>query len=154
MKLTPFLAFEIGVKHKTPRIDPFNSTMRTLGSASLSAVASAMALGSFTSLRTASPSSFQTVRNGSWRLSNIVIGVLLNMFFRFFLKPRTLYKTMPRRFQNKSVGALATALIGAWLSGCAPTPQARTFVDDFQRGLVAYERGDFTRARLLAAAGG
>ncbi len=60
---------------------------------------------------------------------------------------------MPRRFQNKSVGALAAALaaalIGAWLSGCAPTPQAQTFVDDFQRGLVAYERGDYTAARAF-----
>ena len=56
---------------------------------------------------------------------------------------------MPRRFQNKSVGALATALIGAWLGGCAPTLQARTFVDDFQRGLVAYERGDYSAARTF-----
>ena len=56
---------------------------------------------------------------------------------------------MPRRCQNKSVGALATALIGAWLGGCAPTLQAWTFVDDFQRGLVAYERGDYTAARTF-----
>ena len=56
---------------------------------------------------------------------------------------------MPRRFQNKSVGALTATLIGAWLSGCAPTPQAQTFVDDFQRGLVAYERGDYTAARAF-----
>ena len=56
---------------------------------------------------------------------------------------------MPRRFKNKFVGALATTLIGAWLSGCAPTLQARKFVDDFQRGLVAYERGDFTAARTF-----
>ena len=56
---------------------------------------------------------------------------------------------MPRRFQNKSVGALAAALIGAWLSGCTPTPQAQTFVDDFQRGLVSYERGDYTAARAF-----
>ena len=56
---------------------------------------------------------------------------------------------MPRRCQNKSVGALATALIGAWLGGCAPTLQAWTFVDDFQRGLVAYERGDYNAARTF-----
>ena len=56
---------------------------------------------------------------------------------------------MPRRFQNKSVGALAAALIGICLAGCAPTPQTRTFVDDFQRGLAAYHRGDYAAARAF-----
>ena len=56
---------------------------------------------------------------------------------------------MPRRFKNKFVGALATTLIGAWLSGCAPTLHARKFVDDFQRGLTAYERGDYQAARMF-----
>ena len=56
---------------------------------------------------------------------------------------------MPRRFQNKSVGALAAAIIYGVLVGCAPTPQAQTFVDDFQRGLAAYDRGDNTAARAF-----
>ena len=54
---------------------------------------------------------------------------------------------MPRRFQNKSVGAPAAAIIYEFLVGCAPTPQPQTFVDDFQRGLAAYDRGDYTAAR-------
>ena len=56
---------------------------------------------------------------------------------------------MPRRFQNKSVGALAASIICGFLVGCAPTPQAQTFVDDFQRGLAAYDRGDYTAARAF-----
>ena len=56
---------------------------------------------------------------------------------------------MPRRFQNKSVVALAAAIICGFLVGCAPTPQAQTFVDDFQRGLAAYDRGDYTAARAF-----
>ena len=56
---------------------------------------------------------------------------------------------MPRRFQNKSVGAVAVAFISICLAGCVPTPLAETFVDDFQRGLVAYERGDYTAARAF-----
>ena len=56
---------------------------------------------------------------------------------------------MPRRFQNKSVDALAAAIICGFLVGCAPTPQAQTFVDDFQRGLAAYDHGDYTAARAF-----
>ena len=56
---------------------------------------------------------------------------------------------MLHRFQNKSVGALAAAIICGFLVGCAPTPQAQSFVDDFQRGLAAYDRGDYTAARAF-----
>ena len=56
---------------------------------------------------------------------------------------------MPRRFQNKSVGALVAKIIFGFLVGCAPTPQAQTFVDDFQRGLTAYNRGNYTAARAF-----
>ena len=56
---------------------------------------------------------------------------------------------MPRRFQNKSVDALVAALICVGLAGCAPAPKAQTFVDDFQRGLTAYERGDYQAARMF-----
>ena len=56
---------------------------------------------------------------------------------------------MLHRFQNKYVGALAASIICGFLVGCAPTPQAQSFVDDFQRGLAAYDRGDYAAARAF-----
>jgi|TARA_X000000950_G_scaffold74651_2_gene93204 TPR repeat protein len=60
---------------------------------------------------------------------------------------------MPRRFQNKYLSAPArvaiSALFGVWLIGCAPTLHSQTFADDFQRGLAAYDRGDYTAARAF-----